>query len=161
LRLLAIGSSLAFFLLAASPAHAISITVDGGWVAFNSNATSTDGPFTFTSSGPVQLTVLDRYVYGERWDVYDAATYLGATSVVPIGGGNCQGAVDPCFADPNVSRGFFNLGGGAHSISLVQIAGGSTSGSLRVDTIVPEPGSAALVASSLTGLAGLLGRRRR
>jgi hypothetical protein len=146
-------------LLAASPARAIPILVDGGWVSFNSSLSSTDGPFTFTASGPVLLTVLDRYVYGERWEVFDDGSSLGTTSAAPLGGGNCQGAPDPCFADPNASRGFFDLGAGSHSITLVQIAGGGTSGSIRVDAVVPEPAAAALVGIGLATLA--LGARRR
>jgi hypothetical protein len=132
--------------------------VDGGWVTFNVSATLEDGPWTFTAAGPVLLTVIDRYVPGERWAVYDNASYLGATSWVPSGGSNCQGASDPCFADPNMSKGFFNLGAGAHEITLEQIAGTSASGSLRVETI-PEPTAALLLAVGLAGIAAA-GRRR-
>ncbi len=157
-RVAIVGLMLGGLLLGPASAQAIPITVDGGWVSFTFDSGETGGPWTFTApAGGVVLTITDRYVYGERWDVYDGASYLGATSVAPLGGGSCEGNVTNCFADPNTSKGFFNLGAGARSITMQQIAGGSTSGSLRVESVVPEPGTAVLLA---TGLLGLALRRR-
>lgn len=159
-RRLSVSLVVAGLLFAAAPAHAIPVVVDGGWVSFTFEPSEIGGPWTFAAGlGGVTLTVLDRYVHGERWSVYDDGGLIGSTSVVPIGG-TCEGNVDACFADPNSSKGFFDLAPGAHSITLEQIAGSFTSGSLRVDSLpVPEPGTALLVATGAIGLALRRGKR--
>ena len=89
-------------------------------------------PWTFTcpASG-CWLTVTDAFNLGDQYEVFDNAASIGSTPPVPLpaqSGEQCAGAIglasDPelCVLDPNSSTGMFNLGSGAHSITITRIA---------------------------------------
>jgi hypothetical protein len=81
------------------------VTINGGWHDFNwtgAGAVWTDGPYTFTSTGPVLLEVRDDFMVGDRFGVYDNGVFLGNTS--PPG--------------PGYSEGEWTLPAGAHSITI-------------------------------------------
>jgi len=89
-------------------------------------------PWTFTCpTAGCSLTVTDAFNLGDQYEVFDNAASIGSTPPVPLpaqAGDQCAGAVvlasDPelCVLDPNSSTGVFNLGSGAHSITITRIA---------------------------------------
>ena len=112
-------------------------------------------PWTFVA--PVAgafLTVVDAFVAGEQFEIFDLGVSLGLTSA-PVGVGDCGDDPAACLADPNMSRGIFALLAGDHSITITPTLspGGSGSGYLQVQQI-PVPPSLALLAGGLLGLYG-------
>ena len=76
--------------------------------------------FQFTASGPVQVQVVDDFLTGDRFQVFDSGTLIGTTSV-SAGGGAGEVGPDAAFANPDYSSGSFSLGAGAHNISITAI----------------------------------------
>ena len=79
-------------------------------------------PWTFTAGVPgVNLTVVDGFVPGDEFEVYDFGALVGTTSP---SGATC-GCSDPvvCLGIPGCSQGVFLLAPGPHEITLYQIAG--------------------------------------
>ena len=102
----------------------------GAGAGFAYNHTSASGiyenpglpPWTFTAgSGGALLTVLDGGELGDIYKVWDFGTSIGATSFVNPGvpGSHaCGDFPSPCLADALMSRGFFALLPGPHSITI-------------------------------------------
>lgn len=123
-----------------------------------------DAPaWTFSvGAGGATLTVVDAFLAGDRFEIFDLGVSLGLTSALPPGTlADCGDDPVVCLADPGMSSGFFNLGVGNHSITIRLVEGELGSGYLLVSgaNAVPVPATLTL---ALGGLAGLwLTRRRR
>lgn len=114
-------------------------------------------PWTFTAPGPgVTLTVTDAFSAGDRFQVFDFGVSLGLTSA-PVGTADCGDDPVPCLSNPNVSKGFFNLAAGKHSITIYTLSNDAGSGYLKVAAI-PEPMT---LWFSLSGLVALFAARYR
>lgn len=111
-------------------------------------------PWTFTAPAEgAELLVLDAFESGDVFYVYDGATFLGATSA-PGSPVDCGDDPASCLAAPEVSRGSFALGAGAHSITLAPYLAPSGGGSgYLMWSVVPEPGSYTLLGVGLVALA--------
>jgi len=79
-------------------------------------------PWTFTAAAPgVNLTVVDGWLVGDQFEVYDFGALVGTTSV-PGASCDCDNPV-VCLTVPGCSQGVFPLAPGPHEITLYQIAG--------------------------------------
>jgi hypothetical protein len=98
-----------------------------------------EGPFTFTSAGPVEVKVTDDFCKGDQFRIYDFGAPIGDTSAVPVGDCPMVGP-DAAYADPAYSSGSFPLGPGDHSITIQAIVnpfdGGQ--GYIRVDSVTGD-----------------------
>ncbi len=106
--------------------------------------------FVAGASGAV-LSVVDAFESGDAFQVFDFGVLVGSTSV-PVGGVDCGDDPVACLATPGMSMGVFALAAGAHSLSLVALAGsGLGSGYLQVtgSQAVAEPASLALTLAAL------------
>lgn len=112
-----------------------------------------DAPaWTFVAAaGGATLSVVDAFEAGDAFEVLDFGVPVGSTSV-PVGGVDCGDDPVDCLATPGMSMGTFALAAGAHSLSLVALAGsGLGSGYLQVTgaQAVAEPASLALALAAL------------
>ena len=166
--------------LAAAPrtAAAAEITL-GQWYTFsfgNSGSFAQSGigstpaaPWTFTSVTGVRVRVTDGQAPGDAFSLFDAGTLVGSTPVVARVAGGCNGTgPDGCYANPIMSHAAFDLGAGAHSLTIrtdVSAFGGGQ-GYFRADALaaetpvstVPEPTTWALMGTGI-GALGLVRRR--
>lgn len=96
-------------------------------------------PWTFTAATSVVLTVVDAFLGGDRFEVFDFGVSLGLTSD-PIAGVDCGDDPAVCLATPGISSGTFLLGAGNHSLSITPVLSPDDGGSgyLKVQA-VPEP----------------------
>lgn len=121
--------------------------------------------WTFVAApGGAALTVVDAFLAGDSFQVFDFGVLIGSTSV-PTRDVACGDDPVVCLATPGMSMGTFALTAGAHSLSLVAAAGSELgSGYLQVTggTQVAEPGSLALTLAALAAVwRGRAGRVRR
>lgn len=156
------GTFLEFsFETAGTPARGCDPADPAGGFCIPSSGTPTQfldaPPWTFLApAGGAILTIVDAFLAGDRFQIFDFGVSIGLTSV-PIGRGDCGDDPVPCLADPNMSRGFFALLAGIHSITITPILSpdGGGAGYLRVQVQqVPEPPSLVLLALGLLGLYG-------
>ncbi|MFA4903357.1 MAG: VPLPA-CTERM sorting domain-containing protein [Desulfobaccales bacterium] len=115
--------------------------------------------WTFSSLAPTFLTVVDAFLEGDAFNVFDFGLFIGGTTAV-ANTGNDSGTDDPVVAllDPDLSRGFFFLAAGNHSLTIepYQIAGPGAA--YFMVSAIPVPATLPLV---LTGLGALVAWRRR
>ena len=161
----------------AGSATAGPITVDGPWYEFGvggvgsaggdcsacsptvpASVTAGNAPWTF--SGPAFLTVLDLFLSGDRFEVFDNLVSLGLTSA-PVQGDDCSGNIGCALADPDFSRLVIGLGAGAHSITISTVASPFGGGAAVFQVRTPEPTSMLLLGSGLAGVAARIRRRRK
>jgi hypothetical protein len=113
-------------------------------------------PFTYTGAGTLQ--VLDLFVAGDQFAVFDNSVLLADTSTpTNTGADPCNNDIGCALADPtDYSYLDYALGGGPHSITIevIQNAAGAPGGGAAVLEItssaaVPEPATFALIAGGL------------
>lgn len=118
-------------------------------------------PWTF--NGPAILLVLDLFLSGDQYEVFDNGVSLGLTSTpgAELQCGLPDVADIACsLATPNFSRRYFTMGAGSHSITINYVVTTSvlhSGAALQLAEATPEPATAALV---LAGIVWLERRRR-
>ena len=109
---------------------------DGTACAFDDNSEEADDPpWTFESGpGAATITVVDGYVFGDQYAVYDHGVLIGVTSEAIPGLDACGEDPDYCLTT-DASKGSFDLEPGPHSITMIEVTGNFMSGVLwfRVD----------------------------
>ncbi len=146
------------FTTAGAPAQGCQPADPSGNFCISSSGTLTleaDAP-AWTFSAPASgatFTVVDAFTNGDQFEIFDFGASIGLTSL-PVGNSDCGDDPVPCLADLAMSSGVFNLGAGAHSITIIPSASPSDSGSgyfLLSDAVinVPEPGTLLLVLLSM------------
>lgn len=116
-------------------------------------------PWTFTAGASgATLTVVDAFVSGDRFELFDFGVSLGLTSL-PGSEDVCGDDPATCLATPGMSRLIASLGAGLHSLTLTPTLspGGGGAGYLQVkegggNVSVPEPSTYALFGIALLGL---------
>lgn len=114
---------------------AVPVPIGGPWQEFQFGATGTfavactscvpssggnsvfAGPPPWTFAGDARLTVTDAFLIGDEFQVFDNAVSIGSTPVV-ANVGSCGDDPVPCSVNPLVSHRVFDLGGGAHSLTI-------------------------------------------
>lgn len=112
-----------------TPHPATSVSVDAGWQEFITNGIgigSTKGPWNFTSTTVVKITVTDAFCHGDEFGVYDNNVLLGDTSkVVPDVVCSFRlyfppsARADAAILDPGYSQGTIFVAPGEHSLDFV------------------------------------------
>ncbi len=124
--------------------------------------TGTVPPWTFSGAG--SLFVLDLFLSGDQFEVFDNGVSLGATSA-PGGFIQCGtpsiADIGCSIGDPDFSRGTYSLGDGNHAITINYIVAtyvGHTGAALQLNP-APEPATWFLLPLG-TGLLTWAGTRR-
>ncbi len=102
------------------------ITVGAGWefaIINEVGEEDVEGPFTYSSAVPTQLTVTDAFECGDEYEALDSGVSLGTTSAVAINPPGCPFTSEPeaANASPFYSKGIFHLAPGAHAITIKSI----------------------------------------
>ncbi len=110
-------------------------------------------PWAF--SGAATATVLDLFQRGDRFELFDNSVSLGLTSAPPNDGANpCGASIAVCLVASGYGVGVYNLGSGAHSLTILvnqfTLAGGGGAAAFQVGT--PEPGTLVMPGMGLAGL---------
>jgi hypothetical protein len=126
-------------------------------------------PWTFNAdAGGADLTVVDAFLLGDQFEVFDFGLSLGTTSIPGApGSGDCGDDPVPCLANPGVSRRVFQLAPGPHSITITPTLSPFSTGAayFRIDAaqrVIPTLDAVGLGGLAVAlGLASLLILRRR
>ena len=122
-------------------ARATEVTVDSSWIPFSvAEAGSFSRRFTFSSAGPVLVTVTDVYCRGDKFRVFDGQEDLGLTSE-PAKPDDCEEHIknpDKALASDHFSHGIFAVGAGAH-VLRIQIVKSPYGGAGAVFRLDPAP----------------------
>jgi len=127
---------------------ATALTVGGGWVPFQWGAglpaCAEDGPYTFSHTDSVKVTVVDTVCRGNRFRVLEGTTLVEYTSLVGVA--FCPDAADTedpdtALAAGTYSKGTFTLPAEAHALAIQAIANphGAGLGFIRVDAQPANP----------------------
>ncbi len=135
-----IGAALA---LAAVPAQAVVLVLDGGWQSDTISApgvASANSPFTFTLTSSALLRVTDAFLPGDTYTISDANSSMATTSFAT------DGAIVPSFfgvswADVAYSRLSLLLNPGSYAFSISGSCqnGCPASFGVRLDSAEPPP----------------------
>jgi hypothetical protein len=146
-------------LLFSSPASAVSIAVDGGWTNFSwsDGIGPIDSPsdgYQFTSATSVVVQITDSTLIGDVFEIFVNSVSVGLTST-PVGSGPSGAFSGPvAWADSRLSKIQLALGPGTYDIDIdvdtsIAVPAG---GFIQVLSVVPEPGTLALLALGFAGL---------
>lgn len=93
---------------------------------------------------------MDDFQKGDRFEIFDFLVSLGTTSLVAVDAAALEVGSVAAFLDPTYSSGVFQVGPGAHSITIGILAGsfGAGRGYIKAET-VPEPGTVLLLGAGL------------
>lgn len=158
--------ALAATLLSANAASAITLNLDAGFDRFNFGAEGTfaQREFTFTLTGHANLTVVDGYVSGERFEIFSNGVSRGLTKSGVEDASRVSNRYDEALTNPDFSSRTFRFGPGTYTISILVNNRGATElrglAALRLDTApVPVPAAGLMLVTAL-GAAFALKRRR-
>lgn len=174
----------------ATAAPAVPVPVGGLWQEFSFGAagvpagactscTSSSGgnseyagtpPWTFSAgAGGADLTVVDAFLLGDQFEVFDFGFSMGTTSAP--GSGDCGNDPVPCLANADASKRVFQLAPGPHSITITPVVspfGGGAAyfrvdGAQRFTQAIPTLGAVGLgvLVVALALISVLVLRRRR
>lgn len=171
---------------ATAPLSATTVAVDGAYHEFQFGAAGTfayscgglctpttllaeqtgSPAYTFTGSGTVNL--VDLFIEGDQFELFDNSLLVGSTSTPLNTGANpCGGDITCAMTTTGYSKGSFLLGAGSHSLTIevIQNATGSSGGAAVFNVAastspVPEPASLMLTGTGLSGLALVSSRVR-
>ncbi len=156
--------------LAAVPAQAVTLVLDGGWQDDTVQATgvaSDNSPWTFTLTGDAYFRVTDAFSPGDIFTIANSSsTVLGSTSFT-TDGAVVSSYFGTSWTDLTYSRISLRLGPGTYALSITgDCAAGCPAGfGVRLDTAppnvggVPEPAAWAMLIAGF-GLVGAAMRRR-
>jgi len=175
----------AIFLLALSgrSASATTITPDGSWLEFQFDAggaaedcsvgcVTTTNPVAsaalappWTFSGAATVTILDLFLSGDTFELFDNLVSVGVSSL-PTADGECGNNIGCALGDLSYSRLLVDLGPGTHSLTINNVASATAGGGAAVfrvapSTTVPEPASVLLLSGALAAGVAVRIRTRR
>ena len=112
-----------------TPHPATNVSVDAGWqdfITLGIGIGSNKGPYNFTATSIVRITVTDAFCHGDEFGVYDNGVLLGNTSEV-VPDVVCSFRLffppatraDAAILDPGYSQGTFFVAPGEHSLDFV------------------------------------------
>ena len=156
-----------------APAHAIPLTLDGGWTQFTFEDVGSpwSDDFTFELLDPAYFAVTDAFLSGDRFEFFVNGISVGQTSDPTTEGVQINGDFDAAFADPQWSSAQILLDVGVYTITGLTTQSPFSSGAAAVqlttadlggpefEAEVPLPAAGLALLAGLAGL-GVVGRRK-